>query len=458
MIRKVILIQPWREGRLLGKAPSAPYTLMRLASLVPETIPVEIWDENLGKLDYTSLTKNDLVGITCKTVNADRVREIANIARRYCGAVVIGGVHATLMPEEVAQWADSVVIGEGYHTWPRLIQDFDRGCLAPRYEDTQWLPLSGVATISDRVIAMTQEKRNYWTPYLEITRGCPRNCSFCTAIRVSGRVMRLRPVDEIVDEIQRRGINRFFLTDDNFGLNFRLNPDYMSQVFSALAKLPLHNWTAQSEASVCEYPELLEQARAAGCGKMLIGFESINPANRRELGGKGKGEVEEARRVIRKLHAHGIGVVGLFVFGFDSDTPAVFQETWEFIRDSELDGVSVTILTPYPGTDTRRRLEAERRLLPNIPWSMHDTANVTYRPARMTVEQLREGYDWLCRKVYSPRQIATRGLRFLSRYPIPQMPWKLFSSISTDLGYRYTYSYRRQSRLNRNLYAGPEPI
>ncbi|MDQ7029046.1 MAG: radical SAM protein [Ardenticatenia bacterium] len=89
-----------------------------------------------------------------------------------------------------------------------------------------------------------------------MTRGCPRNCSFCTAIRVSGRVMRLRPVDQVVDEIRRRRIKRFFLTDDNFGLNFRIAPEYCEELFLALEKLPLHGWTCQSELIVADYPEL----------------------------------------------------------------------------------------------------------------------------------------------------------------------------------------------------------
>lgn len=444
MIGKVVLVQPYREGRLGGKAPSCPYTLMRLASLVPDAVPVEIWDENLEDIRYDRLSKNDLVGITCKTVNAERVQEIAARARQHAGAVVIGGTHATLLPEEVSQWADSVVVGEGYHTWPALIADFDRGALAPRYTDTSWAELDGVAYMSDRVIAMTREVKRYWTPYLEITRGCPRNCTFCTAVRVSGRKMRLRSVDEVAEEIRRRGIKRFFLTDDNFGLNFRINPDYISHVFSELAKLPLRGWTAQAEASVANFPELLDQARAAHCDKLFIGFESINPGNKKELGGKGAGQVSDTKRVVRTLHDHGIGVVGLFVIGFDSDTPAVFNDMWEYIRDSELDSVSVTVLTPFPATESRRELEAAGRLLPNIPWSHYDTCHVTFRPAQMTPEQLRDGYDWLCRRVYSTWQIGARGWRFLRRHPLSEVPRKLVSSVSSDMGYRYTYNYRNK--------------
>ena len=174
---------------------------------------------------------------------------------------------------------------------------FDSGTLQPRYADEEWAPLdSGVAVLQDRVLQQVDEHRNYWTPYLEITRGCPRNCTFCTAIRVSGQKMRLRPVEEVVEEIERRKLRRFFLTDDNFGLNFRLFPEYMEQLFRALAKLPLDGWTCQAEQMVAEHPDLLDLAREAHLDKFFIGFESINPGNRKELGGKARGDVVKSSR------------------------------------------------------------------------------------------------------------------------------------------------------------------
>ena len=172
---------------------------------------------------------------------------------------------------------------------------------------------------------------------MEITRGCPRNCSFCTAIRVSGQRMRLRPVEEVVDEIRRRGIKRFFLTDDNFGLAFRLHPEYIEALFKALAPLPLHGWTAQAEMMVSNFPDLLDLARRAHLDKLFIGFESVNPDNRRELGGKSRGQIAQYRQAIQDIQEHGIGVVGLFVFGFDHDTPQTLVDTWDFIRSSRLD-------------------------------------------------------------------------------------------------------------------------
>ncbi|MCO6451859.1 MAG: B12-binding domain-containing radical SAM protein [Caldilineales bacterium] len=444
-MRRVVLIQPKRDGRIFGKAPGSPYTLMRLASLVPEEVPVEIWDENVMELPMDTLGEGDLVGVTSMTVTIERAEKIAARAMAQKAGVVVGGVHATLMPEHVETFAHSTMIGEGYFTWQQLIQDYaSEGIkgMKPVYRDEEWADLHGIATITDRVIKMVDEKNNYWTPYLEITRGCPRNCSFCTAIRVSGRRMRLRPVDEVVDEIQRRGIKRFFLTDDNFGLNFTTDPDYCVELFEALRKLDLVGWTCQSEMSIAKYPELLELSREAHLDKHFIGFESVNPSNRRELGGKSQGLAPATSDAIRAIRNSGVGVVGLFVMGFDEDTPATFQAMWDFIRQSELDSVSTTILTPFPGTPFRELVQSEGRLL-DMPWRYYDTAHLTFVPKNMTVEEMRAAYDWLCRKTYSPSQIARRGLRSVGRYPLMQAGKKLFGSFSTDYGYRRTYAYRK---------------
>lgn len=447
-MRRIVLIRPKRDGRIFGKAPGSPYTLMRLASLVPDEIPVEIWDENLNDLPLDTLGEGDLVGITSMTITIERAEEIAMFARKQGAGVVVGGVHSTLMPEHVATFAHGVFAGEGYFTWPEAIKDFAEGGaknIKPLYLDEEWADLHNVAPISDRVIKMVDENTNYWTPYLEITRGCPRNCSFCTAIRVSGRRMRLRPVDEVVDEIKRRGIKRFFLTDDNFGLNFTTDPDYCSDLFDGLMKLDLQGWTVQSEMSIAEHPHLLEMGLAAGLDKHFVGFESVNPANRSNLGGKSKGIADQTTSAINKIHDAGVGVVGLFVMGFDSDTPETFQAMWDFVRNSNLDGVSTTVLTPYPGTPFRDLVEAENRLL-DVPWSHYDTAHVTFIPKNMTPDEMRDAYDWLCRKLYSPTQIATRGLRSLRRYPLSMAGKKLFGSFSTDYGYRRTYAWRHEMK------------
>ncbi len=450
-IEKVVLIYPKREGRIWGKAQGSPYTLMRLASLVPDAIPVEIWDEDLAPLNFQRLGPRDLVGITSKTLSIDRAREIARQAHQRGSQIVVGGTHATLIPEEVMQWADITVAGEAYQTWPRIICDVANGTAQKLYVDEQWSSLDGVARLTDRVLKMVDEHHQYWTPYMEITRGCPRDCHFCTAIRVSGKVMRHRPVEEVVEEIERRRIKRFFLTDDNFGLNFRTNPNYISKVFDALAKLKLNGWTAQAEMMVGNFPELLAQARHAHLDKFFIGFESINSSNRRDLGGKSKGNIEEYKNVIRTIHRHGIGVVGLFVLGLDGDTPDVFENTWNFVRESELDAVSFTIMTPYPGTELRREYEGQGRLLPGVSWSCYDTAHVVFKPAQMTVEQLRRGYDWICRQAYHPVAIAARGLRALRRHPPRLYQRRIFSSFSTDIGYRKTVSYRDRPKPESGL-------
>lgn len=443
--RKVVLLHPGRDGLFLGKAPGAPYTLMRLASLVPDEIEVEIWDENWEYLDdkIRTLGKHDLVGISAKTLEAETAERYANIAHQAgVQTVVAGGAHATVLPEDVARWADVVVTGEGYRTWPKIIEDFQNDTLQPLYNDTDWVDLIGVARLTERVLRQVDEKRRYWTPYLEITRGCPRNCSFCTAIKVSGQKMRFRPVEEVVEEIERRQLDRFFLTDDNFGLAFVIDPEYTEKLFLALEKLPLRGWTAQAEMVVHKYPELLKLAHRAHLDKFFIGFESVNPDNRRSLGGKSKGLMAQYREAIKNIQAQGIGAVGLFVFGFDADTPQVIWDTWDFVKDVGLDSVGSSVLTPFPSTPFYNQVVAENRLIPNRGWRYYDTTHVTYYPKLMTVEELEREYDRLCKTVYHPYRIAQRGLRSLARHSIRRMPTKVFGSFSTDYGYRRAFSWR----------------
>jgi radical SAM superfamily enzyme YgiQ (UPF0313 family) len=437
-IRRIILVQPYRDGRVLGKARSGPYTLMRLASLVPEDVKVEIWDENLGPIDYTQVGPHDFVGITSMTFTIDRAKEISEQLRKQGAIVAIGGTHPTLMPDHVAEFADVVSVGEGYRTWMQMIEDAMNDRLQPRYTDEVWNTLQGVKPPTERVIKMVDEHNNYWTPNLEITRGCPRDCDFCTAIRVSGRIMRHRPVDEVIEEIERRQLKRFGVTDDNFGLNFRTEPEYLEELFKKMEKLPLHSWTAQGEQMVANYPELLKLARKAHLDKIFIGFESINPDNKGSLGGKTKAHAQQIREIVRKIHDAGVGVVGLFVTGFDHDTPESYRLLWDFMRDTELDGVSITVLTPFPGTPFRQLCEDEGRLL-DVPWKYYDTAHITYTPKLMTVKEMHEAYQWLVGRVYSFYQISRRGYHALRRYPLRQAHKKAFGALTTDWGFRRTY-------------------
>ena len=186
-MRRVVLIQPRRDGRVFGKSPGSPYTLMRLASLVPNEIPVEIWDENVRDLQLDTLKEGDLVGITSMTVTIEGAEQIARRAMKQGAGVVLGGVHSTLMPEHSQTFTHSIMVGEGYFTWQQLIQDFAaegiKG-MKPVYEDETWADLTGLATISDRVIRMVDENNNYWTPYLEITGGSPQVEKLSLAVAV----------------------------------------------------------------------------------------------------------------------------------------------------------------------------------------------------------------------------------------------------------------------------------
>ena len=165
-------------------------------------------------------------------------------------------------------------------------------------------------------------------------------------------------------------------------------------------------------------------------------------ATARNWAAKARGDIEKTRRVIKTVHDHGIGVVGLFVFGFDNDTLETFEAGYDFIRTADLDGVSTTVLTPFPGTAQRESLLAEGRILPHVTWEHYDTNHVTFQPAQMTPEELTAAYDRLCRRIYHPARVLERGWAALRRHPVNKMGARLFTSFSTDIGYRREYRHR----------------
>ncbi len=110
---------------------------------------------------------------------------------------------------------------------------------------------------------------------------------------------------------------------------------------------------------------------------------------------------------MRILHDHGIQVNGSFVLGFDHDGPDVFERTAEWVERNRLECSTFHILTPYPGTPLFQQLDAQGRLR-HRDWRLYDTSHVVFRPKRMTVQQLEEGYAWCYRRLFSHRSIWRR--------------------------------------------------
>lgn len=399
---KVLLIQPAHPSNvhLFGRVYMSSLTLPVVAALTPPDVEVAILDENVTPLDLEQPA--NLVGITALTPNAPRAYAIADAFRARGIPVVLGGVHPTLVPDEAAQHADIVVLGEAEGVWPQVVRDVERGSWQRFYRgekpDLRGLPMPRWDLLDNR--------RYFPVPKMEASRGCPFNCTFCSTTAFFGRQMRYRPVEEVVAEIRTldRRFSAVFITDNNIVGR----PDYARELFQALIPERI-TWIGQASLTIAYDEELLDLAARSGCRALLIGFESLSPEGLAEANKK-VNQILDYEEAIARIHRRGIAIIGCFVVGFDHDDASVFARTAEFIERTRIAIPQVTILTPFPGTALRERLLAEGRIW-DFDWSHYDATRVTFYPARMSPEELQEGYNRLVRRLYSYPAIVRRLLQ-----------------------------------------------
>ncbi len=391
---KVLFVSPgWPKGRLWGelafKFPSL--SLAALAAVTPPEWEVELCDENIELLNLA--TDADLVAITAMTPQAPRAYQIADSFRAIGKRVAMGGFHASNMPAEAQAHADAVVVGEGELVWPELLSDLNAGCLKPLYRSETLLDMTAIPVARRHLFA---GKKYLFTNTLQTTRGCPFDCEFCSVTAFYGRKYRKRSVEGIIAELEElRKANSFaFFVDDNLVAD----RTYAMSLFAEMKGLGF-KWLSHAPIDFARDPEFIRAAGEAGCFGMFVGFESLNQESLTAMGkvtNTARSYLDDAK-VFRD---NGIGVLGSFVLGYDGDTPDVFQGLLRFCEEARVEAAIFPILTPYPGTEVRRRLETEGRILSNS-WEDYDMEHVTFQPKGMSVAELQAGYDWLNRSFYS---------------------------------------------------------
>jgi radical SAM superfamily enzyme YgiQ (UPF0313 family) len=398
---KIKIICPRWPGRSLWRhfIFRFPYlSLTTLAALTPREIEVVIEDENVQEVSFDD--RPDLVAISIMTPLAKRGYAIADRFREKSVPVVIGGFHATWLPEEAGQHADSVVLGEAEPSWARLLEDFRAGCLQKFYRVEGKADLKGLPIPRRDLL----KKRGYFfTNTMQVSRGCPFQCSFCSVTAFFGHTYRMRPLDEVKKEVKilLRGQDFIFFVDDNIiG-----NANYARDLFSFLKGLKV-KWVSHSSIDIAENEDLLTGAAESGCHGLFIGFESLSQDTLKSHH-KTSNRVERYKEQIRKIHDRGIGIEGSFIFGSDEENSSVFHRVVEFCEETKIDAAVFAVLTPYPGTRIYEQFMKEDRIL-SRDWDLYDMDHVVFRPRGMTVEQLQEGHDWANRRFYSYRSVLKR--------------------------------------------------
>jgi len=369
-----------------------------LAGLTPSHHQIRIMDESLTEIDFNQ--EVDLVAITAITPLALRGYEIADEFRRRGKKVVIGGIHASWLPEEAKVHCDSVAMGEADEVWIEMLEDAERGTMRPFYRQKERTDLSRLPI----------PRRNLFPPkgylfhnLIQTTRGCPYDCEFCSVTALHGRTYRMRPVSEVEKEIQslERSKGYIFFVDDNIVGSL----SHARELLDMLSHYRLR-WVSQGPIHIAENEKVVSLMAKAGCHGLFIGFESLREENI-NLMGKQINRIEAYGKGIQRLRDAGIGVYGSFVFGYDYDDPSVFDEFLEFAERNRIEGAFLPILTPFPGTRIYQRLKQEGRILTE-DWSKYDMATVVFQPKRMTVQELQEGFWKVNRSFYSISSILKR--------------------------------------------------
>lgn len=415
---RLLLIQPYHRSnvKLFGKMYMSQLTLPVVAALTPTEFEVKIVDENVEPINFAQ--EVDLVGISLLTPTASRGYEIAGKFRSRGIPVVLGGVHPSLCPDEAKEHCDAIVIGEAEGVWPTLLADFKEGQLKKVYK-TELKPDMKSLPRPRRELVNDQKYVNI--PKVEVSRGCPFDCSFCSTTKFFGRKMRYRPVGDVIDELKELDVKFVFFTDNNIVGN----PKYAKELFKALIPLKI-KWIGQGSLNAANDRELLKLARRSGCVGLLIGFESLSTKALSAMG-KVMNKVEGYKAAIKRLHKEKIGIIGCFVFGFDEEDSNAFRRTVRFVRQLNIEVPQFTLLTPYPGTVLREKMEAASRILHN-QWEKYDVNHVVFQPLRMKVEELRVGYDMSCRTQYSYWSIfkrLTRSLFYLRSFYKMLVFWQI---------------------------------
>lgn len=388
--------------------------LLTLAGLTPDEVHLDYVEvEDLNALDGLP-GDYDVVAISSFSAQMKEAYELADRFRAAGVTVILGGLHVTAMPDEAQKHADSIVIGEGEPVWPQVVTDLQKKRLQPRY-DARGAPFNLGSSPMPRFELLDPDRYNRIT--VQTQRGCPFDCEFCAAsIRLSP-VYRVKPVERVIAEIRR--IKEIWphpfieLADDNTFVNKK----HAKKMLRALAREDVR-WFTESDISIARDNELLALMRDSGCAQVLIGLESTSAAGLDGIEQKSDWKAKQLSshaRDIDRIQSYGISVNGCFILGLDGTGPESFEQVRDFVHESGLHEVQITIQTAFPSTPLYARLQREGRILKDNAWELCTLFDVNFQPEGMSVQELESKFVWLAKELYSAESTKARRSAFLRR-------------------------------------------
>ncbi len=400
------------RSKVIASLPSLG--LLTLAGMVPshhEIQYIEVADLRDSKSTQDILGDFDLIAISSYSAQIKEAYQLADIIHDKGVPVVMGGLHVTCLPEEAKRYCDSVVIGEGELSWPALIKDAENGGLKPFYGinreefDLKEAPMPAFELLDI-------DKYNRLT--VQTSRGCTHRCEFCASSILLTKQYKQKPAEKVlaeIDKIRELWEHPFieFADDNTF-----VNKGYWKKLLPELKKRKIR-WFTETDISISGDFELLKLMRESGCAQVLIGLESPSRSALNGIETKQNWKAEHLhiyKEAINTIQSHGISVNGCFILGLDDHDPTIFNQVYNFVNDSRLHEVQITIQTAFPGTHLYKRLKEHDRILEENAWEKCTLFDINYTPEKMTADELSKGFRDLGLRLYSDEFTGIRRKRF----------------------------------------------
>jgi radical SAM superfamily enzyme YgiQ (UPF0313 family) len=359
-----------------------PLVFAILDALTPLSYEREYIDDCIEDVDFN--IKADIVAFTFGTYAAKRAYAFAQKFKQNGATIIMGGFHVTAMPEEAMEHADAVITGDAEPVWKQVLLDYENNNLQPKYvsQHTE----KELHTVFNRNIF--KGKKYFPSNLVQWGRGCKHNCDFCSIKSFYGNSGLLRPIQDVVNEIKTLDNKTIFFADDNLFHSRELFVEFLTQLIPLKKK-----WGCQISIDVTRDEELMKLMKSSGCVMALVGIETFNTDNLKQMNKSWNRSKSEYSIAIKKFRDAGIMVYGTFIFGYDFDTVDSFTPTVDFAIENKLFLANFNPLYPMPGTELYKRLKEENRLEFDKWWLHPDFyyGRTKFKPLSMTTEELEIG-------------------------------------------------------------------
>jgi radical SAM superfamily enzyme YgiQ (UPF0313 family) len=400
------------RSKVIASLPSLG--LLTLAGMLPdhhEVSYIEVDDIDKNPALFDQLSGFDLVAISSFSAQILEAYQLADLLRGQGVRVVMGGLHVTCMPDEAGQHCDAVLVGEGELAWPQLVSDAEQDRLQPRYGSVaEEFDLTQAPMPAFELLDM--ERYNRLT--IQTSRGCAHKCEFCASSILLTSQYKQKPAARVLAELDRivsLWQHPFieFADDNTF-----VNKKYWRELLPEIAARKIR-WFTETDISIARDEELLRLMRESGCAQVLIGLESPSAASLQGLETRNNWKARQQAGYmegIRTIQGHGISVNGCFILGLDDHDHTIFDRVYDFVEESGLHEVQITLQTPFPGTPLYSRLREEGRIVEDGAWNRCTLFDINFEPRGMTRDQLADGFKELTARLYSDECTRRRRTRF----------------------------------------------